>query len=154
MPKCTQLLKRFGALQPAGAPTDKVMEKACTVGIHPNVAAVRHAFGQGILSAGEHVSRPRQWRPTEGQGQAIAVTDNLDRVGIENRSDVLDRFGQGGNACLRMRRQVSCHLIDDDRWNQRFIALDIDHDGVSRQPQLDGNFCQAVGAGIMILAGH
>ncbi|MNH10270.1 hypothetical protein D3C79_697440 [compost metagenome] len=115
---------------------------------------IRHAFRQRIAALGKHIPRPGQWRPTEGQGQAIAVADHFDGIGIEHGGDVADRFGQGRNACFRMRREVGRHLINDDRWNQRLVALDIDDNGVRSQPELGGHFGQTVSARIMIFTGH
>ncbi|MNG14312.1 hypothetical protein D3C84_980530 [compost metagenome] len=53
-----------------------------------------------------------------------------------------------------MRRQVGRHLINDDRWNQWLIALDVDHDRVRVQTKLGGHLGQTVSARVMILTGH
>ena len=127
------------------------MQETGAVGVDADMTAIRHAGRQHVAALGEGIARPGQRCAAEGQGQACLVRNHLDHIGIEQRGDVLDRFSQGGDTGLRIGCQVGCHLIDDHRRNQRFVALHVDHDGIGRQTELAGHFSQAIGAGVVIL---
>src|SRR5690554_5707961 len=50
--------------------------------------------------------------------------------------------------------QTLGHLVDQARWNQRLVALDIDQYRLAGKSQQFGNFGQAVSPRWMIAAGH
>ena len=148
--QCAQLFQVFGVFQLAWVLGDEVMQEVRVVGIDVDMMAIRYAGWQYVVVFGKGIVRLGQWCVIEGQGQVIFVGDHFDHIGVEQRGDVFDGFGQGGDIGLWVGCQVGCYLIDDHRWNKWFVILYVDHDGIGWQVELGSYFGQMVGVGVVI----
>jgi hypothetical protein len=124
-----QLLQRFDLLQPAGAHPRELAQESGAVGIQANVAQPVAAAGHALAVLGEGVARPRDRRTAEVQRIAIGRAHQLDRVGIEQQLDLLDRRGQGGHVGAALAQGRGRGLDAGDR-REGLVALQVDHHGV------------------------
>ena len=102
----------------------------------------------------ESVAGPRNGGAAEIQRIAGRIQYHLDDVRIERLRNIVDRMAGRGDGRVGLRCKQRGHATDQRRIEQRFVALDIDHDFVVRQTKLVGGFRETIGAGRVIGARH
>src|SRR5690606_34258645 len=96
-------------------------------------------------------------RPGDGCARKIkrvltCVADDFDCVGVEQRVDVRDAAGAGGDRRSLFSLKKTGDGINKLRVDQRFISLNIDHYGLFGQVEYFDYFGKTVGAAGMVRA--
>ncbi|MNQ73469.1 hypothetical protein D3C85_881990 [compost metagenome] len=152
VPQHAQLFERLDRFQRRRGQLRIFLQECIAVCIQADMAQ-RHIAGRyRVFRLREAVAVPRNCRAREIQGAAILVQHDLDHVRVERIGHIVQRMGARGHGDggADLRRAGG----QQGRIDQRFVALQVDDDGIERQLERARHFGDAVRARRMVAARH